>query len=65
MTPAEAADALGVTRRRISQLVKAGLLDTFELHGKTWIAADSVEARLAEKPHAGRPRKAKRAEQPA
>lgn len=56
MTCAEAARRLGVTRGRVSQLAKAGLLETFELEGRTWVSAYSVEARLAEQPRAGRPR---------
>lgn len=57
MTYAEAARRLGVTRGRVSQMVKANLLETFELDGRNWITENSVNARLAEKPAAGRPRK--------
>ena len=57
ITAAEAARRLGLTRGRVSQMVRAGLLDTFELDGRTWVTEYSVEARLAEKPKAGRPRK--------
>ena len=57
ITAAEAARRLGVTRGRVSQMIRAGQLDTFELDGRTWVAEYSVEARLAEKPKAGRPRK--------
>lgn len=66
MSAADAARALGVTRGRVSQLIKAGMLDTFDLNGKTWVTTDSVEARLADPPRIGRPRKNKDgAEQPA
>ena len=53
-TFAEAARQLGVTRGRVSQMVDACLLETFELHGRKWVTKYSVEARLA-----GRPRKKK------
>ena len=58
MTAAEAARRLGVSRGRVSQMVDAGLLDTFELDGRKWVTEDSVNARLADKPKAGRPKKA-------
>ncbi len=65
MSAADAARALGVTRGRVTQLIKAGLLDTFELNGRTWVTTDSVEARLADPPRIGRPRKNKdEAQQP-
>lgn len=57
MTAAEAARRLGVTRARVSQMVDANLLETFELDGRTWVTEGSVNARLAEKPKAGRPKK--------
>lgn len=58
-TFAEAARQLGVTRGRVSQMVDACLLETFELDGRKWVTKYSVDARLAERPKAGRPRKKK------
>lgn len=58
MTAAEAARRLGVTRGRVSQMIAADQLETFELDGRTWVTEDSVNARLAEAPKAGRPKKA-------
>lgn len=58
VTAAEAARRLGVTRGRISQMIDAGLLGTFELDGRTWVTEDSVNARLEDPPKAGRPKKA-------
>ena len=58
MTAAEAARRLGVTRGRVSQMIDAGLLETFDLDGRKWVTEDSVNARLAESPKAGRPKKA-------
>lgn len=64
-TLAEAARRLGVTRGRVSQMVDAYLLETFELDGRTWVTKYSVDARLSERPKAGRPRKKKEGEEPA
>ncbi len=57
LTSAEAARRLGVTRGRVSQMVDAGQLSSFELDGRMWVTEDSVNARLEESPKAGRPRK--------
>lgn len=57
MTMAEAARRLGVTRGRVSQMVAAGRLESFEMDGRTWVTESSVEARIEEAPKAGRPRK--------
>lgn len=57
VTMAEAARRLGVTRGRVSQMVNSGRLETFVLDGRRWVSEYSVDARLAEKPKAGRPRK--------
>ncbi|WP_172135431.1 DNA-binding protein [Adlercreutzia sp. ZJ473] len=59
VTAAEAARRLRVTRGRVSQMITAGLLETFELDGRTWVTEHSVEARLADQPRPGRPRKEK------
>lgn len=53
-----AAEILGVTKGRISQMVKANQLEAFRDGGTVWVTLDSIEARLAEKPKAGRPAKA-------
>lgn len=55
VTAAEAAKRLGVTRGRVSQMIKSDVLETFELDGRTWVTEDSVNARLEEHPTAGRP----------
>lgn len=57
MTAAAAARELGVTAGRVSQMIKAGLLETFEFEGRTWVTRGSVESRKAEAPKAGRPKK--------
>ena len=56
MSAAEAARTLGVTPGRVSQMLKANLLSGWREGGRTWVTADSVRARLAESPRAGRPR---------
>lgn len=58
MTAAAAARELGVSPARVSQMVKAGQLETFEYDGRTWVSRGSVEARKEEAPTAGRPRRA-------
>lgn len=55
--PSEAARMLGVTPGRVTQMVAANQLEAFEDAGRTWVTVASVEARLAEQPKAGRPRK--------
>lgn len=58
MTATEAAEALGVTRARVSQLVKSGLLDGKRKGRATFITAESVRRRIESRPHPGRPAKA-------
>ncbi len=57
MTAAAAADMLGVTPGRVSQMMAAGKLETFEDDGRIWVTRASVEARKAMAPKAGRPKK--------
>ena len=57
VTAAVAAHELGVTPGRVSQMVKSGLLESFELDGRTWLTRGSVEARKEGAPRAGRPKK--------
>lgn len=57
MTAAAAARELGVTSGRVSQMVKAGQLETFEMDGRAWVTRGSVEARKKEAPTVGRPKK--------
>ncbi len=55
MTVSEAAAALGVSRTRILQLIKADALDA-EKFGNSWLVDRmSVKKRLEVKPKAGRP----------
>lgn len=53
----EAAKILGVSRARVSQMRKACLLQGFRKGRDTFITKDSIDARLREKPKAGRPKK--------
>lgn len=57
MTMAEAARRLGVTRGRVSQMVDAEKLETFELDGRRWVTGYSVDARISDGRTVGRPRK--------
>lgn len=58
LTVTEAAEYLGVTKGRISQLVKSGQLDTKEFHGRPMVTIESLNHRRKDQPGAGRPRKA-------
>ena len=55
--PSEAARMLGVSPGRVTQMMDSGQLEWLEEAGKKWVTVYSVEARLAEQPKAGRPRK--------
>lgn len=57
VSASDAARMLGVTPGRVTQMIAAGYLHAFKEGYKTWVTVDSVNARLAEKPKAGRPRK--------
>lgn len=51
MSASEAAEVLGVSRSRVSQLMKACLLDGYREGRNTWVTCDSVEARLKDREH--------------
>ena len=53
----EAADMLGVTRGRVSQMLRSGQLEGFQRGRSTFVTRASVQARLSEAPRAGRPRR--------
>ncbi|WP_165057016.1 type II toxin-antitoxin system HicB family antitoxin [Adlercreutzia sp. ZJ176] len=55
----EAAALLGVTPSRVSRMAKEGLLTSFRVGRDVYVTLDSIKARIAEKPKAGRPRKDK------
>lgn len=54
----EAAKLLGVSKARVSQLVSEGLLEAYTVGRSVFVTQASIEARLADKPKAGRPKKA-------
>lgn len=58
VSASEAAEILGVTPGRISQMLKTARLIGYKDGRNTWVTRDSVNARLAESPKAGRPKKA-------
>ena len=58
VTASEAAELLGVSRARVSQMLKSGLLMGSRKGRDSFITRYSVDARLREKPKAGRPKKA-------
>lgn len=58
----EAADKLGITEVRVRALLEKNLLDGTKV-GRTWVVSEeSVEARIRQKPRAGRPPKQKELE---
>lgn len=57
VTAAEAARMLGVSPSRVSHMIRDGLLDAFKHGHNTWVTRYSVEARLKERPSAGRPKR--------
>ena len=58
VTAADAARMLGVSSARVSQLINAGLLDSWKDGTKRMVSKASIEARLADAPKAGRPKEA-------
>ena len=59
VSPSEAATMLGVTRGRVSQMIRAGVLSTYEHAGERVVDLASINDRLAAPRLAGRPRKEK------
>lgn len=55
----KAAEMLGVSRGRVSQMVSAGLLEGFRKGRDAFVTQDSIDARLRELPKAGRPKTVK------
>ena len=57
VSPSEAAIILGVSRGRVSQMIRSGVLDAYKIAGETRVDLASVKARLSAPRKAGRPRK--------
>lgn len=57
VSASQAAEMLGVSRPRVSQMVQTGLLEGWREGRSAFVTVDSIEARLAEMPKAGRPRR--------
>jgi len=53
----EAAEMLGISRGRVSQMLSAGVLDGFKKGRDAFVTTASIRARLKQTPQAGRPRK--------
>lgn len=56
VTASKAAEMLGVTRGRVSQMCAKAQLESFKDGGIVWVTLDSIKSRIAERPHAGRPK---------
>jgi excisionase family DNA binding protein len=57
VSPAEAAQMLGVTRGRVSQMIHDGVLDAYKIDKDTKVKMSSINARLATPRRPGRPKK--------
>lgn len=57
VSASDAAKLLGVSRPRVSQMLKTGQLIGWNVGRSVFVTRASIEARLAEKPSSGRPRK--------
>lgn len=64
VTASEAAEMLGVSRGRVSQMLAAGQLEGWRRGASTFVTRASVHARLTERPHPGRPCKNMRDREP-
>lgn len=57
VSASEAARMLKVSRARVTQMCDSGKLQSWKEGSKRMVTRDSIKARLAEQPKAGRPRK--------
>lgn len=57
MTAKDAAGLLGVSMAGVTQLCKAGMLDSWKVGRTRMVSFESVEMRLADERKAGRPKK--------
>lgn len=57
VTASEAARMLNISRARVTQMCDSGKLQSWKEGSKRMVTRDSIKARLAEQPKAGRPRK--------
>ena len=57
VTASEAARMLNLSRARVTQMCDSGKLQSWKDGSRRMVTRDSVKARLAEQPKAGRPRK--------
>ena len=57
VSPSEAAAMLGISRSRVSQMIRDGVLDAHKGAGEVWVDLASINTRIASPRGAGRPRK--------
>ena len=57
VSAAEASRMLGLSAGRVTHMLDAGVLEGYRSGRRTWVTVESIEARMAEAPKAGRPRK--------
>lgn len=56
VSASQAAEELGVSKGRVSQMLDAGILEGFRRERKTYITMNSIQARKRSAPRAGRPK---------
>ena len=59
VSASQAAELLGVSRSRISQMTRSGALEGFRRGRDAFVTVASIEARLAQPPRRGRPKRPK------
>lgn len=57
VSPSEAADMLGVTRGRVSQMIRDGVLESYRIDNKTRVSVRSINERKSKPRNIGRPYK--------
>lgn len=57
VSPSEAAEMMGLSRGRISQMIKTGQLSAHRVDKNVWVDKASIAERIASSPRSGRPRK--------
>ena len=58
VTEKEAAERLGISHARVSQLCRSKMLDSWKVGRTRMVSVESIEMRLASAPCAGRPKRA-------
>lgn len=60
VSAAKASRMLGVSAGRVTHMLDSGILNGYRKGRRTFVTVDSINARLADSPRAGRPRRSKK-----